>query len=213
MVNHRWCATASWALALGLFLIWTVPARAYDLSRSYESAADEVEGGFVVGSIGLWNPEIGTWSDFHQLSLDFGAQFGIRFASIQGAHNLYLVGGLNISPQMLEPDRVSRGRDRATNVIFGYGGIRYMTGYLCFGDGLGCPFIELRLGLVFESNAAESGHTGPNGEFTIAPGVGYRFSFGRVFQVGGRLDFSHSEDSGVSGLGWLSLTAFAGIGW
>jgi hypothetical protein len=218
MLNHRRCAGAArsltlWLATLGVCWIATGSARAYDLSRSYQSTADEVERGFVVGSIGLWNPEIGNWSDYHQLSLDFGAEFGIRFASIQSAHNLYFVGGLNVSPQMLDPDIARRGSDRATNVIFGYGGIRYMTGYLCFGDGVGCPFIELRLGLVFEANAAESGHAGPDGEFTIAPGIGYRFALGRVFQVGGRLDFSHSEESGVRGLGWLSLAGFAGIGW
>jgi len=210
MLNHPWRVRV---LTVALCLIITGSARAYDLSRSYASTADEVESGFVVGSIGLWNPEIGTWSDAHQLSLDFGAEFGIRVASIQSAHNLYLVGGLNISPQMLDPIEVRRNSDRATNVIYGFGGVRYMTGYLCFGDGLGCPFIELRLGLVFEANAAESGHTGPDGELTITPGIGYRFSLGRVFQVGGRLDFSHSEDRGVRGLGWLTLAGFAGIGW
>jgi hypothetical protein len=214
MLRQRWSAwTVLWLALLGASATASSTARAYDLSRSYESTADELERGFVVGSVALWNPEIGTWSDYHQLSLDFGAEFGIRFASIQGAHNLYFVGGLNFSPQMLDVDYVRRTSDRATNVIFGYGGIRYMTGYLCFGDGLGCPFIELRLGFVFETIAAESGHSGPDGEFTIAPGVGYRFSFGRVFQVGGRLDFSHSEESGVSGLGWLTLAGFAGIGW
>jgi hypothetical protein len=194
-------------------LIGTSSARAYDLSRSYESTADEVERGFVVGSIALWNPELGTFSDFHQLSLDFGAEFGIRFLSIKSAHNLYFVAGLNFSPQLLDPNAVRSRDDRASNVIFGYGGIRYMTGYLCFGDGLGCPFIELRLGLVFETSSAGSGHHAPDGEFTLAPGVGYRFSFGRVFQVGGRLDFSHSREGDVSGFGWLTATGFAGIGW
>ena len=218
MLNHRgtgrtvrglslWLATFSvgW-LAVG-------SARAYDLSRSYESTADEVERGFVVGSIGLWNPEIGVWSNYHQLSLDFGGTVGIRFASIKSAHNLYFVGGLNFSPQLLDVEAVRNRDGRAANVVFGFGGIRYMTGYLCFGDGLGCPFIELRLGLVFEANEADGGHNGPSGDFTLAPGIGYRFSFGRVFQVGGRLDISHAEERGVRGLGWLTLAGFAGVGW
>jgi hypothetical protein len=215
MLSHLWGPRGArlWLATLGICLIGTGSARAYDLSRSYESTADELERGFVVGSIALWNPEIGNWSDYHQLSLDFGAELGIRFLSIQGAHNVYFVGGLNFSPQMLDPDSVRRSTERATNVIFGYGGLRYMTGYLCFGDGLGCPFIEVRLGFVFETIAAGSGHTGPDGELTIAPGLGYRFSFGRAFQVGGRLDFSHSKEGNVSGLGWLTATGFAGIGW
>jgi hypothetical protein len=66
---------------------------------------------------------------------------------------------------------------------------------------------------VFESAAADSGHEGPNGAFTVVPGVGYRFSFGRVFQLGGRLDFSYSEENRVHDLGWLTLTGFAGVGW
>lgn len=210
MSIHRWTLGL---LALGLCSIATSSARAYDLSRVYESRADEVERGFVTGSVGLWYPEIGNWADYHQLSLDFGAEVGFRFASIQRAHNLYFVGGLNISPQKLDVEYVRRNSDRAADVFFGYGGIRYMTGHLCIGDGLGCPFIELRMGLVFEANAAESGHDGPSAAFTVAPGVGYRFSFANVFQLGGRLDFSYSEESGVNGLGWLSLAGFAGVGW
>lgn len=188
-------------------------AHAYDLSRSYESTADEVERGFVVASAALWMPEIGNWGEYHQLSLDYGGELGFRVASIQGAHNLYIVAGFNFSPQLLDRDAVPRRSEREASVIFGFGGVRYISGYLCFGDGLGCPFVELRLGLVFESNEAGSGHEGPNGAFTLVPGVGYRFSFARAFQLGGRLDFSYSEESGVHDLGWFSATAFAGVGW
>lgn len=202
-----------WACAIGLCFSLSGSAHAYDLSRSYESTADEVERGFVVGSVALWMPEIGEWQYFHQLSLDFGGEFGFRFASIKGAHNLYFVAGLNFSPQQLDPDAVPRSADRAANVVFAFGGIRYMPGMLCFGDGFGCPFIELRLGLVFESDDARSGHDGPNGAFTVVPGIGYRFSFGRVFQLGGRLDFSYSEENSVHDFGWFSATAFAGVGW
>jgi len=191
----------------------TRSAQAYDLSRSYESSADEVERGFAVVSAALWLPEIGNWSEYHQLSLDYGGELGFRIASIQGAHDLYIVAGFNFSPQLLDPEAVSRRSDRAASVIFGFGGIRYMSGYLCFGGGLGCPFVELRLGLVFESDEAGSGHEGPNGAFTLVPGVGYRFSFAGAFQLGGRLDFSYSEENGVHDLGWFSATAFAGVGW
>jgi len=214
MLKQRW--VKGFQLWLGAFALSSIAlssAHAYDLSRSYDSNADEVERGFVVGSVALWMPEIGDWSDYHQLSLDFGGEFGFRFASIKSTHNLYFVGGFNLSPQMLDPEAVRDPDDRATNVVFAFGGIRYLNGYLCFGDGMGCPFIELRLGLVFESAAADSGHEGPDGAFTVVPGVGYRFSFGRVFQLGGRLDFSYTEENSVSGLGWLTATGFAGVGW
>lgn len=213
MLNRRWVGVRLWLGVFALCSIATSSARAYDLSRSYESNADEVERGFVVGSAALWMPEVGDWSEYHQLSLDFGAEFGFRFASIRGAHNLYFVGGLNLSPQLLDPDAVRDPDDRATNVIFAFGGVRYINGNLCFGDGMGCPFIEIRLGFVFESAAADSGHDGPNGAVTFVPGVGYRFSFGRVFQLGGRLDVSYSEENNSHGLGWLTLTGFAGVGW
>ena len=202
-----------WLYAIVLCSSIGSTAHAYDLSRAYESTADEVERGFVVGSVALWMPEIGEWSQFHQLSLDYGGELGFRFASIQGAHNLYFVAGLSFSPQKLDPDAVSRNADRAASVAFGFGGIRYMTGYLCFGDGLGCPFVELRLGFVFESDKARSGHQGPQGAFTVLPGIGYRFSFGRAFQLGGRFDFSYTEENDVHDLGWLTMTAFAGVGW
>lgn len=215
MLNQGWIARGLrlWLGALAVCLFASGSAHAYDLSRSYDSNADEVERGFVVGSAGLWMPEIGEWSQYHQLSMDFGGEFGFRFASIKSAHNLYFVGGFNFSPQLLDPEVVRNRDERATNVIFAFGGVRYMTGFLCFGDGMGCPFIELRLGLVFESAAEGSGHEGPSGAFTLVPGVGYRFSFGRVFQLGGRLDFSHSEENGVRDLGWLTVTGFAGVGW
>jgi hypothetical protein len=196
--------------ALGVCLIAS-SAHAYDLSRSYESTADDLERGFVVGSFGLWLPDLGGWSDAHQVSFDYSGELGIRFASIKGAHNLYVVGGFNVSPQLLDPEFV-RG-DRSSTVMWGYGGIRYMNGFLCFGNGTGCPFIELRFGLMFESAEAEPGHDPPKAAFVVSPGIGYRFSFGRVFQLGGRMDVSYTEENGVSDLGWLTLSGFIGVGW
>lgn len=188
-------------------------AHAYDLSRAYESNADEVERGFVVGSVALWVPEIGSYEYYHQTSLDYGVEFGFRFASIQSAHNLYVVGGFNFSPQYLDAAAARDDAHRASDLILGYGGVRYMTGFLCFGDGLGCPFFELRLGLVFESVDDQAGHDGPWATFTALPGVGYRFSFGRVFQTGARLDIAYTEESGRRDFGWVSFTGFAGLGW
>jgi hypothetical protein len=203
----------AWLSVVALCLVTTGSAHAYDLSRAYDSTADEVERGFVLGSVGLWAPDIGDWRQYHQLSLDFGAEFGFRFASIQAAHNLYIVGGFNFSPQLLRREAVPNASERSTNVMLGYGGIRYIPGQLCFGDGIGCPFVELRLGLVFESSDVPRIHEGPTASLTVLPGVGYRFSFGHVFQLGARFDFSYSEEDDVRGLGWLNATGFAGFGW
>jgi hypothetical protein len=198
--------------AAALCWITASSAQAYDLSRAYDSTADEVERGFVVGSAGLWMPEIGEWSEYHQLSFEFGGEFGFRFASIQGAQNFYVVGGFTFSPQLLPRDVVRDGEERGTTVILGYGGIRYLNGQWCFGDGFGCPFFELRLGLVFESSDNTRAHEGPWAAFTTVPSVGYRFSLGNVFQFGARFDVSFSEEAGY-GLGWLGLNSFAGFGW
>ena len=201
----------AFSLAYGA-MVQTKRAHAYDLSRAYESGADEIERGFVVGSAGLWVPAYGSFGEYHQLSLEFGGEVGFRFASIRGDHNLYVVGGLTFSPQDLDPYAVSDRSHRATNLIYGFAGIRYLPGLLCFGDGFGCPFVELRFGLLFESADERSGHEGPQAAFTILPGVGYRFRFGSTFQVGGRFDFSFSEEYSRD-LGWVSLNGFAGFGW
>jgi len=187
-------------------------AHAYDLSRAYESGADEVERGFVVGSAGLWMPAFGSFGDLHQTSLEFGAEVGFRIVSIRGDHNIYVVGGLTFSPQQLDPYAVVDERHRATDLFFGFAGARYLPGLLCFGDGLGCPFVELRFGVTFESADDRSGHEGPQGAFTVMPGVGYRFRFGSSFQLGGRFDLSFSQEYSRD-LGWVSLNGFAGFGW
>lgn len=199
-------------MALGLWLM-SSHAHAYDLSR-YDSYADEVERGFVVGMAGLWIPGAGSFDTFHQLSLDFGGEVGFRFASIRGDHNLYVVGGFGFSPQTLRPT-FRDGGTVDTNMVLGFVGVRYLPGMLCFNEGMGCPFVELRFGLLWENTADDDfiDHYAPSGVFTVLPGVGYRFRFGRSFQVGARVDFSVTEDYDTYELGWLNLSTFVGFGW
>lgn len=214
MTRARFARTAC---ALGLWLAaWIAGAghaRAYDLSRAYETDAAEAENGFAVVSVGLWVPGVGAFQDFHTRSLEFAGEVGFRFASIRG-HNLYGVAGFNFSPQKLDPDEVRDASRRKTRMYLGYGGVRYLPGPLCIGDGLGCPFAELRLGLLFEDADERVHANAPSGELTVLPGVGYRFAFGRLVQLGARFDFSWSgEADSRAALGWLSLTGFFGIGW
>jgi hypothetical protein len=209
-------AHGTWLLCLSLGA-WTAmasasDAHAYDLSRAYTSAAPEVERGFVVGSVGLWIPGLGSFHDYHQLSLDYAGEFGIRILSIRGQHNVYVVGGFNLSPQKLDPEWVRDKDRRSTTMFLGYAGVRYLPSMLCIGDGLGCPFIELRFGISFE-NADERAHDGQDPEWTVLPGIGYRFSFGNVFQLGARVDVAWSEEEYSRDLGWLTVTGFLGIGW
>jgi hypothetical protein len=199
-------------LLLAAWLTCAGSVRAYDLSRAYDSDAAEVENGFVVGSVGLWVPGFGRFHDFHTLSLEYAGEVGIRFASIRG-HNLYGVGGFNFSPQKLSRDEVPDASRRSTKMLLGYAGVRYLPGPLCFGDGLGCPFVELRFGLLFEDADAHVHPDAPSAQFTVLPGFGYRFAFGRVFQLGARLDFSWAEEDHSRDLGWLTVTGFLGIGW
>lgn len=209
-LTHR--ALIACALALGLAVVCN-DARAYDLSRAYETNADITERGFVVGNLGLWIPGAGSFKEFHQLSLDLGGEVGFRFASIRGDHNLYVVGGFNVSPQKLDP-YYTLGASRDTLMMLGYVGVRYLPALLCVGDGLGCPFVELRFGFLWEDTDADLiEHYGPDGTFTVLPGVGYRFRFGGSFQVGARADFSFTEDYDDYDLGWLNLTTFIGFGW
>jgi hypothetical protein len=200
-------------LMLGAWAATASSARAYDLSRAYESAAPEAERGFVVGSVGLWIPGLGSFQDYHQLSLEYAGELGIRILSIRGEHNVYVVGGFNLSPQKLDSEWVRDASRRSTTMLLGYAGVRYLPSALCIGDGLGCPFVELRFGLLFE-NADERAHpNAPNAELTVLPGIGYRFSVGQVFQLGARADLSWTEEDYSRELGWLSVTGFIGFGW
>jgi hypothetical protein len=191
-----------------LVLSVATQAHAYDLSRAY-AEEDDVERGFVVAMGGLWFPGFGSFEEYHQLSLDFAGEFGIRFASIRG-HNIFFVAGFSFSPQQLDPNAV---RDhRSTNLLLAWGGLRYVPAMLCIADGLGCPFVELRLGAVFETADERNGHDGPKGELTVLPGIGYRFRFGGAFQVGARADIAFS-DEGAYSLSWLAIAGFIGFGW
>jgi len=201
------------AAMLGAWTCLAGEAHAYDLSRAYVSEAAEVERGFVVGSVGLWIPGFGSFEEYHQLSLEYAGEFGIRFASIRGAHNIYAVGGFNFSPQELDPDVVRNPDRRGSNMLLGYAGLRYLPAPLCIGDGIGCPFVELRIGVLFEDADERVHSNAPDGELTVQPGIGYRFSFGRVFQLGARADVSWTEEARSREIGWLSVTGFAGVGW
>ena len=126
---------------------------------------------------------------------------------------MYVVGGFNLSPQKLDREWVRDESRRSTTLLLGYAGARYVPCALCVDDGLGCPFIALRVGLLFE-NADERAHpNAPSAELTVLPGIGYRFSFGGVFQLGARADLSWTEEDYSQELGWLSVTGFLGVGW
>jgi hypothetical protein len=193
-------------------LIVASSAHAYDLSRQYPADSEKTERGFVNLQAALWLPALGSFSTYHQPSLDFGAEVGFRFLSLRGQHNFYVVGGLGLSPQKLDPDQVGT-LHRDSTMLLGYAGVRYIPSVVCTGDGSGCLFFELRLGLAFESAEDDSGHRGPNGDLTLLPGVGYRFRLGDVFQLGARADISYTAESGSRELGWVTLGAFLGFGW
>jgi hypothetical protein len=200
------------ALALTSSLAFANSARAYDLSRFSPSDDDPVERGFVVASAALWVPAFGSYGYYHQVSFDYGLEAGFRFASVEGDHNLFFVAGFSYSPQLLDPAAIGPG-DRSTSLLVAYGGIRYVPTATCTPDGTGCMFVELRLGLAFESAAASSGHRGPKGDLNFMPGIGYRFRIGSSFQAGVRADISYGEEYYDYDLGWLTLGGFAGFGW
>jgi len=199
-----------WA-ALSACIALSSSAHAYDLSRASWVDTDKVERGFVVAGAGLWVPAFGSFHTYHQTSFDYGVEAGFRFASIQGQHHLYVVAGLSYSPQLLDPTYYGYD-NRSTSLLVGYAGIRYIPDATCTPDGMGCLFFELRLGLVFESADDRSGHAGPKGDPVFLPGIGYRFRFGRSFQVGVRADISYTEEYDYD-LGWLEFGAFLGFGW
>jgi hypothetical protein len=192
-------------------LAGTEVARAYDLSRQDIGQGVDIERGFVTGQISLWLPGDGPFYDYHQTSLDFGAEFGFRVASVHG-HNFFVVAGMTISPQKLDPRYVDP--DYANSVIWvGFAGVRYIPAMLCIGDGVGCPFAELRFGLMFEHDDGDSEYDGPTVDFAVQPGIGYRFRFGEAVQVGARMDVSFIEDEDTEYLGWVTFGAFAGFSW
>lgn len=198
------------ALAL---LMTANSAHAYDLSRQYPADdSEKIERGFVHLQGALWLPAFGTFNEYHQTSLDFGGEFGFRFLSLRGQHNLFIVGGLSLSLQKLDPDVVP-APDNNTSLIVGYAGVRYIPTAVCTYDGAGCLFFEVRVGLAYESADDKSSHTGPRGDVTVLPGIGYRYSLGGVFQLGARADISYTAESGSHNLGWVTVGAFVGFGW
>jgi hypothetical protein len=177
-------------------------AAAYDLSSFDEQV--RVENGFVYGRAGIWFPAFGTFDELHQTSLDFGGQFGIRFARIRGGeHNLFAVAGFDISPQLF-------AEHYHTLLWMPSFGVRYEG--LCIADGLGCPFFELRFGFAVESTARGSRRDGPTGDFTVLPGIGYRFKFGPLL-LAARADIAFSGEDDERSLSWLTLSGQVGFGW
>ena len=183
-------------------------AHAYDLSRQDPSPTEKTERGFINLQGWLWTPAFGSFSGNHQLSVDLGGEVGFRVLSLRD-HNLYVVGGLTFSPQKLK----LAPPDNSTSLLLGYGGVRYIPGMLCTSDGVGCLFAELRLALAFESAEDSSGHSGPHGEWTLLPGVGYRLRLGGVFQLGARADIAYTSDGYRRQFGWIEVGGFAGFGW
>lgn len=180
-------------------------ASAYDLSR--QDPGPSVEAGFIYGNATLWLPGFGTFESAHQMSLDVGGEFGWRFVKIRGGeHNVYFVAGLDVSPQTLDPEYF-RGEHYGSLLFWPSFGLRYQG--LCIADGLGCPFLELRLGFAVES---DDHHSGPSGDVTVFPGIGYRFKFGPLL-LGARADVAFSEESRRRSLSWVTLSGLVGIGW
>ena len=96
-------------------------------------------------------------------------------------------------------------------MLQGFGGLRYTPGMLCMGSGAGCPFLEVSLGLTWDTADAEAGHAGPAGDWTLNFGGGYRFHLGSVLHLGLRIDASYLEEDRTSQIGWLIPSAFAGL--
>jgi hypothetical protein len=197
-------ATSSILFALQLFA--SSSAHAYDLSRQDSpSGDDKVERGFVDVQGGLWLPGWDTFNDNHDTSFQLGAEFGVKVFAAND-HHFFVVGGATFSPQTLAPHLSERDAD----MILAFVGVRYIPGALCAARGVGCLFIELGLGLTWETVDEEFGHTPPDGELTFTAGVGYRFRLGRFFTLGARIDLAYLEESYESQIGWITPTAFLG---
>jgi hypothetical protein len=182
-------------------------AHAYDLSRQDSASSDDkVERGFVDIQAGVWLPGWDTFDDNHQTSLQFGGEFGVKILSASDQH-LFIVGGATFSPQTLEPHLYEREAD----MILVFAGVRYVPGTLCSTRGIGCLFVELGIGLTWETVDGERGHDPPHGEITFAAGVGYRFRLGRFVNLGVRIDLAYLEESYESQVGWITPAGFAGV--
>lgn len=181
-------------------------AHAYDLSRQEPGRDDwRIERGFVDLQAGLWIPGWESFGDNHDVSAQLGGEVGFRIFSASDQH-LFLVGGLTVSPQTLPRWLVQRD----DNVYLAFIGIRWMPGTICSMRGVGCLFVELGLGVAWESVEPEPGHDPPDGEIAFTAGLGYRFRLGRVLNVGARIDFTYLEEDYESSIGWLTPTAFIG---
>jgi hypothetical protein len=184
----------------------TTTAHAYDLSRQdSRSDDDKVERGFVDIQAGLWLPGWETFSDNHDTSLQLGGEVGVKVLSASDQH-LFIVGGFTFSPQTLPPHLYERDAD----MILAFVGVRYVPGTLCSERGIGCLFVELGLGLTWETADAEPGHDPPKSELTFTAGIGYRVRLGRVFNLGARIDLAYLEENYDSQIGWIAPTAFLG---
>jgi hypothetical protein len=199
---------AAAASVLVTLLCFGTTARAYDLSRQSSSSFDDeekVERGFVSVAGGIWFPGPDTFNDNHQTSLQFAGEFGVRILSAKDQH-LFIVGGVTFSPQTLEPHLIERDVD----VIMAFVGVRYIPGTLCSARGIGCLFIEVGLGVTWETVDAELGHDPPKGDITFTAGLGYRFRLGRFLNLGVRVDLAYLEEDYESQIGWITPTGFIG---
>lgn len=190
-------------MALGLCSL-AGTALAYDLSRQDASASDGASF-FIDAQAGLWIPGPDTFNTNHNLSPVFGAELGFQVLSSRG-HQLYVVFGGTFSPQSLAEHLI----EEDTSIIVGFGGVRYIPGMWCSNDGSSCPFIELALGLTWETAEDEGGHGAPQGEITLLGGIGYQFNLGEHLHAGVRIDLGYLEEASTSQLGWFIPAGFLG---
>ena len=195
-------------LVLSCLLLGSGHAQAYDLSRQRDPGpqAGGRENVFIDGAVGLWLPGPLTFDDNHTLSLAFAAEVGVTVLSL-ARHQLLIVGGFSLSPQTLE----AHLDEASTTLLQGFGGLRYVPGVTCMAGGAGCAFLELSLGLTWETAEDQGAHGSPKGELTLNLGAGYRFNLGRHLHLGGRIDLGYLEESRSREIGWFIPALFAGV--
>ncbi|MCG8556349.1 MAG: hypothetical protein MJD61_13820 [Proteobacteria bacterium] len=156
---------------------------------------------------GLWVPGPMTFGGNHRISAHFAAEASVHGANLFG-HRVFVGGGLQYSAQRLERHLQATH----TTMLLGYGFARYSPTGWCNASGRGCFFMQLGLGLTFETAPHEpEEHHAPKAELTVLFGAGYRYQLARSLTIGARIDTTYLEEDAQRQIGWLSpsvLVAF-----